>query len=151
MKHDADVDERLHGGLHYLCAGRGPALVAFHDLKRRQLDFFVAGKPALAAGALTAPPDDVALAAFARVHYTVFEIPATKVITLEEMVDELPIVTHPVAGDFHLNGQMANFSSTPGTVRSLAPTIGEHTSEVLAALDDNPWLAGAGKAGVTSV
>ena len=73
-------------------------------------------------------------------------IPATKVITLEEMVDELPVVSHPVAGDFHLNGQMANFSSTPGTVRSMAPMIGEHTAEVLAALDGNPWLIDPGRA-----
>jgi crotonobetainyl-CoA:carnitine CoA-transferase CaiB-like acyl-CoA transferase len=67
-------------------------------------------------------------------------IPVTKVVTLEEMVAELPIVRHPVVGEFHLTSQMSNFSSTPGGVRRLAPMIGEHTAEVLAALDGNPWL-----------
>ncbi|WP_330256012.1 CoA transferase [Nocardia sp. NBC_00565] len=68
-------------------------------------------------------------------------VPVTKVVTLEEMVAELPVVSHPVVGEFHLTSQMANFSSTPGGVRRLAPMIGEHTAEVLAALQGDPWLS----------
>ena len=71
-------------------------------------------------------------------------IPVTKVVTLEEMVAELPVVAHPVAGDYHLTSQMANFSATPGGVRRPAPMIGEHTSDVLAALHKDPWLPALG-------
>jgi crotonobetainyl-CoA:carnitine CoA-transferase CaiB-like acyl-CoA transferase len=75
-------------------------------------------------------------------------IPVTKVITLEEMVAELPVVSHPVVGEFHLTSQMSNFSSTPGGVRRLAPMIGEHTAEVLAALHGDPWLPAPSDAAV---
>lgn len=62
-------------------------------------------------------------------------IPATEVATLQGMVDELPLVTHPVAGQYRLIPQMANFSATPGGLSRPAPLIGEHTSSVLEELE----------------
>ncbi|MDL5156099.1 CaiB/BaiF CoA transferase family protein [Actinomycetospora termitidis] len=58
-------------------------------------------------------------------------IPATRVTTLQEMVDELPIAEHPVTGWYRVLPQMANFEATPGGVRRAAPLIGEHTHELL--------------------
>ncbi|HVW39994.1 MAG TPA: CoA transferase [Amycolatopsis sp.] len=58
-------------------------------------------------------------------------IPATRVATLQELVDELPLARHPVVGSYHLIPLMALFSATPGGVRRPAPLIGEHTDEVL--------------------
>ena len=58
-------------------------------------------------------------------------IPATKVATLQDLVDELPLEDHPVTGTYRLIPQMSNFSRTPGSLRHHAPLIGEHTEEVL--------------------
>ena len=58
-------------------------------------------------------------------------IPATEVSTLQGMVDELPLATHPAAGKYRVIPQMANFSATPGGLSRPAPLIGEHTSSVL--------------------
>jgi crotonobetainyl-CoA:carnitine CoA-transferase CaiB-like acyl-CoA transferase len=58
-------------------------------------------------------------------------IPATRVTTLQELVDELEVVEHPSAGSYRVVPQMANFGATPGGVRRHAPLIGEHTAEVL--------------------
>ena len=57
---------------------RFASLVALDDLKRGQLDLFVAGEAALALGALAAAADDVRLTAFARVDHTVFYSPAER-------------------------------------------------------------------------
>jgi len=62
-------------------------------------------------------------------------IPATAVATLQELVDELPLAEHPVIGSYRVISQMSNFSRTPGGLRRPAPSIGEHTAEVLAELD----------------
>ncbi|MEG9225408.1 CaiB/BaiF CoA transferase family protein [Aeromicrobium sp. Sec7.5] len=59
-------------------------------------------------------------------------IPATKVATLQGLVDELELTQHPTVGRYRLVPQMANFSRTPGGLRRDAPMIGEHTDEVLA-------------------
>jgi crotonobetainyl-CoA:carnitine CoA-transferase CaiB-like acyl-CoA transferase len=61
-------------------------------------------------------------------------IPATRVATLQDLVDPLPVVSHPAAGHYRLIPQMARFSVTQGTLRRSAPLIGEHTDEVLAEL-----------------
>ncbi|MGE0844092.1 MAG: CaiB/BaiF CoA transferase family protein [Candidatus Nanopelagicales bacterium] len=61
-------------------------------------------------------------------------IPATRVVTLQDMVDDLPLAEHPVTGTYRVIPQMANFSATPGGVRRAAPLIGEHTAELLADL-----------------
>ncbi len=58
-------------------------------------------------------------------------IPVTRVVTLREMVDSLPVANHPVVGDFRLIDQLANFYLTPGRFRLAAPMVGEHTDEVL--------------------
>lgn len=62
-------------------------------------------------------------------------IPATRVVTLQDLVDQLPIASHPAAGTYRLIPQMARFSATQGTLRRNAPLIGENTSEVLAELE----------------
>lgn len=61
-------------------------------------------------------------------------IPATRVATLQDLVDDLEVTTHPVAGAYRIIPQMANFSMTPGGLRRHAPLIGEHTDQVLAEL-----------------
>jgi crotonobetainyl-CoA:carnitine CoA-transferase CaiB-like acyl-CoA transferase len=59
-------------------------------------------------------------------------IPATRAATLDDLVDALPLVEHPVAGRHRLVPPPVRFSSTPATVRRPAPLIGEHGREVLA-------------------
>ncbi|MCO1655656.1 CaiB/BaiF CoA transferase family protein [Pseudonocardia humida] len=59
-------------------------------------------------------------------------IPATRVASLQDLVDELPLAEHPVTGRYRVIPAMANFSATPAAVRRPAPLIGEHTAEVTA-------------------
>lgn len=61
-------------------------------------------------------------------------IPATRVASLQDLVDELPLAEHPTIGWYRVIPQMSNFSATPGGLRRPAPLIGEHTDEVLAEL-----------------
>lgn len=61
-------------------------------------------------------------------------IPATRVATLQDLVDDLPLAEHPATGQYRVIPQMSNFSATPGGMRRPAPLIGEHTDEVLAEL-----------------
>ena len=58
-------------------------------------------------------------------------IPASTVITLDELVADLPVVEHPDLGLYHQTPMPARFSRTPSNLRRHAPTIGEHTNEVL--------------------
>lgn len=58
-------------------------------------------------------------------------IPATRVASLQDLVDDLEIAQHPTAGGWRVIPQLANFSKTPASVRRPAPLIGEHTTEVL--------------------
>ena len=60
------------------------------------------------------------------------DIPAAAVRTVDELVAELPVVQHPVAGPHHLVPPAWRFSRTPASVRRPAPLLGEHTREVLA-------------------
>ena len=62
-------------------------------------------------------------------------IPVSRVVTLEELVDDLPIVDHPVAGRYRYITPGARLSQTPQTLRRHAPTVGEHTAEVLDEVD----------------
>ncbi|GAC1306830.1 MAG: CoA transferase [Acidimicrobiales bacterium] len=62
-------------------------------------------------------------------------IPASRVVTLEELVDELPVEDHPVAGPYRHITPGARLSRTPQTLRRHAPSVGEHTAEVLAELE----------------
>lgn len=59
------------------------------------------------------------------------EIPATRVVGIQELVDELPMAEHPHVGTYRVTPQMAKFRATPGGLRRPAPMIGEHTEEVL--------------------
>lgn len=61
-------------------------------------------------------------------------IPATRVATLQELVDVLPLTVHPTVGRYRVIPQMARFSRTPGSVRRNAPLIGENSADVLAEL-----------------
>ena len=63
-------------------------------------------------------------------------IPATRVATLQDLVDELPIEDHPTAGKYRVIPPMANFSATPAGVRRTAPLIGENTADVIAELGE---------------
>lgn len=62
-------------------------------------------------------------------------IPATAVVTLQELVDALPLTDHAAAGRYRVISPMARFAGTPFSVRQSAPLIGEHTDEVLAELE----------------
>lgn len=59
-------------------------------------------------------------------------IPASRVVTLDEMVDELPLAEHPRVGSYRVVPPTERFSETPQSVRRPAPLIGEHGREVLA-------------------
>ena len=59
-------------------------------------------------------------------------IPASPVVTLDEIVADLPVVDHPVAGRYRQTPSPVRFSATPANVRRPAPTIGQHGAEVLA-------------------
>lgn len=61
-------------------------------------------------------------------------IPSTRVATLQDLVDDLELVTHPAAGSYRTAPQFANFSRTPSNLRMHAPLIGEHTQEIVDAL-----------------
>ena len=59
------------------------------------------------------------------------DIPSTRVVTLQEMVEELPIAEHDVVGSYRQIPASARFSATPVSVRRHAPLIGQHNDEVL--------------------
>ena len=61
-------------------------------------------------------------------------IPATRLSTLEDLVDELPLATHPVAGEYRSVPPPVRFSATPADVRRHAPLIGQHNDELLTEL-----------------
>ena len=56
-------------------------------------------------------------------------------VAAREMVVEVP---HPTAGAVRLVGSPLKFSATPTTIRRHPPLLGEHTSEVLAAMGYPP-------------
>jgi crotonobetainyl-CoA:carnitine CoA-transferase CaiB-like acyl-CoA transferase len=58
-------------------------------------------------------------------------IPAVRMATLQDLVDELPLAEHPVAGRYRSLPPTANFALTPASIRRPAPAIGEHTSAAL--------------------
>ena len=67
-------------------------------------------------------------------------LPAGPVLSITEMHhdpqtiarDMVPTVDHPVAGSVQTIGLPVKFSATPGGVTKPAPTLGQHTREVLA-------------------
>jgi crotonobetainyl-CoA:carnitine CoA-transferase CaiB-like acyl-CoA transferase len=70
-------------------------------------------------------------------------IPASPVVTLEEMVGALPLATHPAAGPYRVIPPMARFHGRSAGLRRAAPLVGQHTDEVLAELG-LPAPAGGG-------
>ncbi|MDO8363079.1 MAG: CoA transferase [Actinomycetota bacterium] len=62
------------------------------------------------------------------------DIPAGPVRSLDELVAELPVAEHPVAGPYRVIPGGVRFDGTPATVHRHAPLIGEHGEEVLAEL-----------------
>jgi crotonobetainyl-CoA:carnitine CoA-transferase CaiB-like acyl-CoA transferase len=65
---------------------------------------------------------------FCREH----DLPAAAVRTLDDIVDELPVVDHPVAGRYREIPPPVRMSATPANVRRPAPLLGQHGREVLA-------------------
>lgn len=61
-------------------------------------------------------------------------IPATEVASIEQLIEQLPVEEHPVAGSYRVIPSPVRFSRTPSNVYRPAPGIGEHTQEVLAEL-----------------
>lgn len=61
-------------------------------------------------------------------------IPATPVISLQELVDALPIAQHPITGPYRVIPPMAHFRGCPPEPPRPAPLVGQHTDEVLAEL-----------------
>lgn len=59
------------------------------------------------------------------------DIPAAAVRTLDEVVDDLPVVQHPHAGAYREVPAPVRFGATPASVRRPAPRRGEHNREVL--------------------
>jgi crotonobetainyl-CoA:carnitine CoA-transferase CaiB-like acyl-CoA transferase len=58
-------------------------------------------------------------------------IPAAAVVSLDELVDQLPDARHPVAGDFKVIPPPVRFSATPASVRRVAPLPGQDNGNVL--------------------
>lgn len=84
-------------------------------------------------------------------------VPVSKVNTMEDVFADAHVqargslveVEHPRLGTLAMPGVVPRFSATPGEVRSVGPTLGEHTGEVLGALGvDAAELARLTQAGV---
>jgi crotonobetainyl-CoA:carnitine CoA-transferase CaiB-like acyl-CoA transferase len=66
-------------------------------------------------------------------------IPMGAINTLDQVVEHAQVrargslveSTHPVAGSIRMTGPPVRMSETPGTVRTPAPLLGEHTEEIL--------------------
>ena len=61
-------------------------------------------------------------------------IPASAVVTLEEVVAEQPLAEHPVAGAYRQTRAPARLAATPMRASRPAPLPGQHNDEVLAEL-----------------
>ncbi len=57
-------------------------------------------------------------------------IPAGPVRTLDELIEELPVTTHPVTGSYRHNANPLQFSETPTSLHRFAPMLGEHNAEI---------------------
>ncbi|PBI89435.1 E-cinnamoyl-CoA:R-phenyllactate CoA transferase [Rhodococcus erythropolis] len=58
-------------------------------------------------------------------------IPATNVSSIQDLVDELPLLEHPHAGPYRIIPPMVRFHGLPVTAPTPAPLIGENTAAVL--------------------
>ena len=59
------------------------------------------------------------------------DVPAAAVGTLDDLVQELPVVDHPEAGPYREIPPPVRFAQAPQAVRRPAPLIGQHTDEIL--------------------
>lgn len=59
------------------------------------------------------------------------EIPASPVVTLEELLAEQPVMTHPLAGNYRHIRPGARLAATPMGASRPAPLPGQHNHEVL--------------------
>lgn len=93
---------------------------------------------------IIATDSTVAWLAFCEEH----RIPASEVRTLEQLVEELPVVEHPIAGPYRQTPMPARYSATPSNVRRHAPLIGQDGDDVLAEVgytaDERAALRAAG-------
>ena len=64
---------------------------------------------------------------FCREH----NIPATGIVSLEDLVAELPEAEHPLAGRYKVVPPPVRMSASPPSVRRGAPLVGQHNVEVL--------------------
>lgn len=62
-------------------------------------------------------------------------IPSTNVGRLDELIAELPVAEHPVAGGYRVIDSGAYFDGEGTELRRHAPLAGEHTDEVLGSLE----------------
>ena len=61
-------------------------------------------------------------------------IPASAVVTLEEVVAEQPLAEHPLAGTYHQTRPPARLAGTPMRAGHPAPLPGQHNDEILGEL-----------------
>ncbi len=59
-------------------------------------------------------------------------IPIAEVATIDDLVDDLPVVDHPHAGGYRVTPPLTGCAASPELVRRHAPLHGEHNREVLA-------------------
>jgi crotonobetainyl-CoA:carnitine CoA-transferase CaiB-like acyl-CoA transferase len=59
-------------------------------------------------------------------------IPATRSVSLDEMVAELPLADHPHAGPYRVIPPPVRFGKTPASVHKSTALVGEHGASVLA-------------------
>jgi crotonobetainyl-CoA:carnitine CoA-transferase CaiB-like acyl-CoA transferase len=64
------------------------------------------------------------------------QIPASPIVSLDDLIAGLPVVQHPVAGAYRHIPPAARFSSTPQQLLRPAPLVGQDTGDVIA---DEPW------------
>lgn len=59
-------------------------------------------------------------------------IPCTAAASLQDLIDELPLAQHPIAGPYRQIPPPVRYSATPASIRRHAPLTGENGREVLA-------------------
>ncbi len=64
------------------------------------------------------------------------QIPASAIVSLDDLVADLPVVRHPVAGTYRHIPPAARFSITPQQLRRPAPLVGQDTADVLSSTVD---------------
>ena len=66
------------------------------------------------------------------------DIPAAAVASLDDLVGELPLASHPEVGEYHFIPPPVRFASSPASLRRHAPLIGADTDEVLGEVGYSP-------------